>query len=133
METKTAELHCERCLQGAHRLCGIYTPSKWEGGGGRCVCKCVARNDSRLTNVERANESARANAVPVARTRTPKPPKTFNHDSVNPTKWTDQRILQLCSLSAEGLTSRQIAARLGDVSMDTVRTYLSVAKKKGLR
>lgn len=120
--TETLELHCPSCLDGKHRRCGIYTPSSWEGGGGRCVCRCQRETLTRLTQVE-----DRCVPPPVPRKRGPKP------GSTNATrKWTDDAIRELVELEKRGLTSRQIGEEVG-AHMDTVRTYLKRAREKGWR
>lgn len=122
--TEPAKLHCARCLQGQHSLCRIYTPAEWEGGGGRCVCKCAVRNDTRLTNVERKCEAIREKAPR-------KPRGGGNKGTTCPTKWSDDRLRELVRLSATGMTSRQVGVEVG-AHMDIVRTYLAVARKKGI-
>lgn len=134
METteRTQELHCPSCLDGRHRGCHVYTPTKWEGGGGRCVCKCRARKDSRLTKIERKSEAVQPKPSKPAPKPVVKRVRVYAHDYARPTKWGDDKLRELVNLSAQGHTSRQIGELVG-CHMDTVRTYLAVARKKGIR
>ena len=147
-------LHCPACLEANHRGCFILTPAKrevhiaadpangspaelviteWEGGGGRCVCKCAFRLDTRLTNVERKCEELRIKAPKIRAKPGPKTQtRDYAHQTFRPTKWDDRAIMQLVTLEKEGLTSRQIGERVGS-HMDTVRTYLKVARARGWR
>lgn len=134
--TESAKLHCDSCLNGRHQACRIYTPSPvqvgeftlWEGGGGRCVCKCRNRTNTRLTNVERKCEAIRKRSPRKPRPKNPNYKPGIYGDRK---EWTDDRIRELVALKAQGLTSRQIGALTSD-DMATVRTYLAVARKKGI-
>lgn len=119
-------MHCENCLRAEHNSCRIMLPAEWEDDLGRCICKCANRDASRLCNVERIAE-AKAEKAPK--------PKRQSHAGVSlgATKWTDAKIMELCRLEREeGMTSRQIGAQVG-ADATTVRTYLSLARKKGWR
>ncbi len=116
-------MHCKPCLDANHRGCRIMLPAEWEDDTGRCICKCSNRDASRLCNVERkcqvlADKAAGARARKGVR--------------IKASKWDEAAIRQLCELEKAGMTSRQIGAQVG-AHMDTVRTYLSKARKAGWR
>ena len=118
-------LHCTSCLGGAHRLCSIYTNPKWEGGGHLCVCQCARKRNTRLVNHERIADEKRAKAPAK-----PRPKAANKYEASRALKWNDERIMALVVLKRDGLTSRQIGERVG-AHMDTVRTYLKVARDRG--
>lgn len=117
-------MHCTPCLGANHRGCKVMLPLEWEDDIGRCICKCRSRGETRLTNVERLSEEARA--------KTRLPPGPRKGVALGPRQWPEERVRHLCELSADGLTSRQIGEKVG-ADATTVRTYLSKAKKKGWR
>lgn len=108
-------MHCEPCLQANHRGCKIMLPAEWEDDLGRCVCKCAGK-------VEPAAVKAGRQPRPPSRKRGPQ----------GPSKWTEDRIRELCRLEKEGHTSRQIGVLVG-ADATTVRTYLGKARKAGWR
>lgn len=113
-------MHCTPCLEANHKGCRIMLPIEWEDENGRCICKCADRDTSRLTNVERMVELKA-------------PKKKMGRRPGTATKWTTDAIKELCRLEREeGLTSRQIGARVG-ADPTTVRTYLFRARKQGWR
>lgn len=118
-------MHCKPCLEANHKGCRIMLPAEWNDDTGRCVCKCAARDSSRLCNVERINE-AKAEKAAAAK------PKGVRRGPQGPSKWSETRIRELCELDKAGHTSRQIGALVG-ADATTVRTYLSKARKLGWR
>lgn len=110
-------MHCAPCLDGGHKRCRVMLPLEWGDDLGRCICKCIDRDSTRLCNVERINGPI----APKKRGRKP-----------GAAKWTDDKLRELCELERQGLTSRQIGEKVG-AHMDVVRTYLSKARSKGMR
>lgn len=114
--------HCTSCLDGRH-VCAVMIPADWPGATAtsRCVCRrcCDKRYATRVV--------AGGHTVKPLVT----PERTGRHPGRPVTKWTDDKLRELVALRAKGLTSREVAERVG-AGHDVVRSMLVKAKRKGL-
>lgn len=103
--------HCTSCLDGMH-ACSLYVPLEWPGvtSSSRCVCR-------RCGVTKLATAPVRSEASPRPR-----------HPG-RPSRWTPDKIEELVELTGQGLSSREVAERVG-ARADTVRHYLMVARRR---
>lgn len=121
-KTSPPRYHCTSCLDGSH-VCSVMIPLDWPGAtpGSRCACRrcCDQRYATRVVDT---GKTVRPLVAPAPTGRRRGRPIS---------KWTDEKLAELLQLQAQGLSSPQIAERVGS-SSDVVRHYIKRAREKGL-
>lgn len=117
-------LTCPKCLQGNHLGCSFYVPRYWEGGGGRCVCRCQTTTLEGSCLRRRAEECGHGYYVPAV-TR----PAPVTRRVRQPKFWTPDRLRDMMILVESGMTSRQVAETLG-APLTSTRTYIHQEQRK---